>query len=136
VGNDRTVGFGKYGRVNIDIVFKMKQVRSLMELSIVRDGNPTAVTASAKPIDMLVHLRYYYTRPAYFIYCDLVFQPLFLDYINEAGSTDIYINGLQRDDWKRAVFVTQVLSDRDNILVTVNSFAKRLSRPTTNRSFC
>lgn len=121
VANNGTVAYGKYGRVEIDIVFSMMQVGSPVELRIVRDGTPTAVTATTKPLQQLVPLQFHNKHPPYFIYCGLVFQPLSLDYINKAkgGMNPVYValyyNGLQRKDWKEAIVLSQVLSDQVNV---------------------
>jgi hypothetical protein len=99
----------------------MQQVGSAIELRIVRDGRPVTVTVTAKPHEQLVPLQSHYERPPYYVYCGLVFQPISLDFINQTNMggnpvfTSLYMNGLQRKDWRRAIVLSQILSDQVNV---------------------
>jgi hypothetical protein len=121
VANNGTVSYGKYGRVNIDIAFSMMQVGSPIELKIVRHGKPMTVMVTAKPYQRLVPLQFQSKRPPYFVYCGLVFQPLSLDYINYSYVGDdptflsLFDSGHQSKDQKRAIILSQVLSDKVNV---------------------
>lgn len=120
VANNGTLSYGEYGRVSIEIAFTMVQVGSPIELQIVRDGKRMTVTATARPYQRLVPLQFQNKRPPYFVYCGLVFQPLSLDYINYTNAENpnfvsLYFLGRQKKDWRRAVVLSQVLSDNVNV---------------------
>lgn len=120
VANNGTVTYGEYGRVDLSIIFSMTQVGTPIELRIIRKGKPMTVTVTTKPYQRLVPLQFHGKHPSYFVYCGLVFQPLSLDYIEFTGGINpfyvtLFYNGLQTKEWKQAIVLSQVLSDKVNV---------------------
>jgi len=120
VANNGTVAFGRYGRVDLSIVFTLQHVGSFIDLDIIRDGKKMTVQAIAKPFARLVPLSEHDVKPRYFIYCGLVFQPLSYDYLDaiDGGSpvlTAAFYAGQQKADQLELVVLSHTLSDKVNI---------------------
>ena len=120
VANNGTVAFGRYGRVDLSIIFTLQHVGSSIEMDIIRDGKTMAVQAIAKPFSRLVPLSEHDVKPRYFIYCGLVFQPLSYDYFDaiDGGSpvlTAAFYAGQQKADQLELVVLSHTLSDKVNI---------------------
>lgn len=120
VANNGTIAFGRYGRVDLSILFTLQHVGSSIDLDIIRDGKTMTVQATAKPFSRLVPLSEHDVKPRYFIYCGLVFQPLSYDYLDaiDGGSpvlTAAFYAGQQKADRLELVVLSHTLSDKVNI---------------------
>ena len=78
------------------------------------------VQAIAKPFVRLVPFSEHDTKPRYFVYCGLVFQPLSSDYLDAIDGdsptlTALFYAGRQKEDRLEVVVLSQTLSDKVNI---------------------
>lgn len=120
VANNGTVAYGKYGRVDLSIVFTLFQCGETIDLEIIRSGKKMKVQAVAKPFVRLVPLSEHDTKPRYFIYCGLVFQPLSYDYLDAVDGfsptlTALFYAGHQKAERLEVVVLSQTLSDKVNV---------------------
>lgn len=144
IANDGTIEFRKDQRTYFGYIVQQKYIGDSVEFSILRHGKQKSIVISldrALGIDRLIPYHQYDTRPSYFIYGGLVFEPLMLNYLQEfAPGADWYMyapsdllnffmNGEPRRGREEIVILTEVLPDTvnmgyheiaNNVISTVN----------------
>ncbi len=124
IANNGTVRYkGRY-RTSFDVVLGDHFVGDDIALTVLRKGEVKDVTLALKPYVALVPRSAYDTRPSYFVYGGLVFQPLSLDFLRtwrdwwkEAPPEFLhaYYTGTRTSARSEVVVLTQVLADEINV---------------------
>ncbi|MFA6318281.1 MAG: trypsin-like peptidase domain-containing protein, partial [Elusimicrobiota bacterium] len=89
VGDDGTVEVRKGLRLILHHFVSLRQMSDTVNLSILREGKPLAVSVTLRRYRDLVDDTIYDRKPTYTIFAGLVFTPLTPNYINQWDSEDI-----------------------------------------------
>ena len=83
VASDGTVALRDHDRVHFEHLISQRQVGDLVELGVLRRGEPTKLEVKLAPYVSLVPPPRPHRRPSYFIFAGLLFTPLSYEYMNE-----------------------------------------------------
>ncbi|MCG8423920.1 MAG: serine protease [Proteobacteria bacterium] len=124
IANNGTVQYQERYRTRYDVTLGRYFVGDTLPLTILRDGEHTAVEVTLQPMHYLVPRAQYDIAPPYFIYGGLVFQPLTRDYLatwskwwNKAPKEFLhyYYSGIRSAKQREIVILSQVLGDEINV---------------------
>ncbi|MCM8775112.1 MAG: trypsin-like peptidase domain-containing protein [Candidatus Omnitrophica bacterium] len=126
IAEDGTVSFREDERVLFTYRIHLKQMGDPLTLTVVRDGNESALTIKLMPFQELVPPAYFYQEPTYYVFGGFVFTILSNDLLKEeviTGMNDLlnlhYYNmgpGRMRPKGrKEIVLLLNVLPDEANI---------------------
>ena len=115
IANDLTVGWPGVGRIGYELACQNKQIGDAISATILRDGNEMTKRIALTPHTPLVPGRRTTSRPRYFQFAGLLFQPLSEDLIDE--TKDVYpdslsyavVNNLVTKERREVIILSQVL---------------------------
>src|ERR1019366_9239766 len=109
-------------RVSFSHVVGQYQMGQKIVLEVLRDGKPKTLALDLKPYSQLVEGPSYDVRPSYYIFGELVFMPLTVDYLslwkNNAAPTKLanfYENEMASEKRRQIVFINEVLPHDINV---------------------
>jgi len=117
VSNNGTVPFCKHGRIELAAAFAMYQCGDIIDLRIIRDGEPLMVQVVASPCACLIKAAKL-GEIAYIEWAGLVFRKVTDDYLEVNGSAaylwHLKFSGERTDNQDCAIVLSQVLPDEVN----------------------
>jgi S1-C subfamily serine protease len=132
IANNGTIRFWKRYRTSFQAVLGEMFLDDELELTIMRAGKRHAVSLLLKPDHPLVSLDRYDSRPSWFVFGGLVFQPLTRDYLATWNDwwdkapkelLHLYYYGHRTELRQEVVVLTQVLADELNVGYTKLEFS-------------
>jgi len=124
IADNGTIRYRGRIRTTFDAVLGDKFVGDELEVTIQRNGSTFETSLTLTPFVALVARSQYDTRPDYFVYGGLVFQPLTLDYLrtwrewwDKAPSEFVhaYHHGTRTPERQQLVVLNTVLADEINV---------------------
>ena len=133
VENNGTTRYAGNIRTRFDVVLSEKFVGDRIPISFKRDGETRVATIELKPRLYLAPRSRYETKPSFFVFSGLVFQPLSQDFLEtwndwwDKAPTDLlqlYYGGVRTEARQEVVVLSQVLADK--LTVGYEAFATEI----------